>query len=153
MMRNTKIVGVAILGAIVLFLAAIPGLRFFNEWRAERAGYKLEEELMRPYNEDFVGGKTPEETFQLFLDALRREDIDAAAKYFVIDKQEEWRKSFSEIKAKGEWGNMMKDVSRAKAVQNEEENALYEAIGDEGLVTVSLDIVKQRNGVWKIRSL
>lgn len=153
MLKSYQVIIMAVIGGIVLALAAIGGWRLFESKRAEQAAYRLEQELMRPYQEDRVGGRTPEETFQMFLDALRKEDIDLAAKYFVVDKQEEWRRSFMKIKEQGEWQNMVEDVSRAKEVQRRDSGVLYEAIGGEGLVTVSLDIVRQFNGVWKIKSL
>ncbi|MDP3991334.1 MAG: hypothetical protein Q8P66_00240, partial [Candidatus Colwellbacteria bacterium] len=33
---------------------------------------------------DTYGGKTPEETLQLFIDALRKDDIELAYKYFIL---------------------------------------------------------------------
>ena len=35
--------------------------------------------------EDTYGGKTPEETLQMFIEALRKEDIELASKYFMIE--------------------------------------------------------------------
>ena len=33
---------------------------------------------------DTYGGKTPEETLQMFVEALKNEDIDLASKYFML---------------------------------------------------------------------
>src|SRR3990167_5891386 len=63
-------------------------------WKYQR----LVEKMQAPYKNDKYGGKTPEETFDLFLDALRKEDVDLASRYFVIPKQEGWRESLKEYK-------------------------------------------------------
>ena len=63
-------------------------------WKYQRLVSKME----APYKNDKYGGKTPEETFDLFLDALRKEDVDLASKYFVIPKQDEWKKTLEKYK-------------------------------------------------------
>jgi hypothetical protein len=45
--------------------------------------------LSKPYREDTYGGKTPEETWSLFLDALRKDDLELASKYIVPEKRKE----------------------------------------------------------------
>src|SRR3989344_2754602 len=61
-------------------------------WKYQR----LVSKMQAPYKNDKYGGKTPEETFDLFLDALRREDVDLASRYFVIPKQDNWGKALQE---------------------------------------------------------
>ena len=80
-------------GATVLLLAAagvlwgiLYGQPYIGEWKAKWEAKMLQERLERPYRQDKYGGKTPEETFDMFLDALRKEDIDLASKYFVLNK-------------------------------------------------------------------
>jgi len=63
-------------------------------WKYQR----LVSKMQAPYKNDKYGGKTPEETFDLFLDALRREDVELASRYFVIPKQEGWNKTLQEYK-------------------------------------------------------
>ncbi|MBT6053372.1 MAG: hypothetical protein HOG49_41850, partial [Candidatus Scalindua sp.] len=38
---------------------------------------------------DIYGGDTPEETLELFIQALESGDVELASKYFVVEKQEE----------------------------------------------------------------
>jgi len=45
---------------------------------------------------DNIGGDTPEQTVDMFIEALKKGDYDLASKYFVIDEQEKWRKMFNE---------------------------------------------------------
>ena len=92
-------------GATVLLLAAagvlwgiLYGQPYIGEWKVKWEAKMLQERLERPYRQDKYGGKTPEETFDMFLDALRKEDIDLASKYFVLNKQEQWKKTLEEYK-------------------------------------------------------
>jgi len=62
------------------------------------------------YANDTYGGITPEETYQLFLEALKKQDIDLASKYFILDKQEEYKNLFTQIKNNGQWDKMMTDL-------------------------------------------
>lgn len=49
---------------------------------------QVQEELNK-YKNDFDGGKTPEETLELFITALRAGDIEKASKYYEIGLQQE----------------------------------------------------------------
>lgn len=74
-------------------------------------------------SEDIYGGKTPEETYGLFVLALTQGNIELASKYFIIGKQDEKLEEFKKIKEKNElqkyiddlpkWGEM-REVERVK---------------------------------------
>ncbi len=87
----------AILAAFVIWgmLNAGPWMRRFENWWAARA---LQNEAEKPYRNDKYGGKTPEETFDMFIAALEKSDVELASKYFVLKKQESWRQSLIAIK-------------------------------------------------------
>jgi type II secretory pathway pseudopilin PulG len=88
----------AILAAFVIWgmLQAGPWLKRLQDWRAARA---LQSQLEELYRNDKYGGTTPEETFDMFITALEKGDVELASKYFVIDKQENWRQSLAAIKS------------------------------------------------------
>ncbi len=79
------------------------------------------ENLEKQYAEDPYGGETPEETLRLFIDALKKGDTNLAAKYFVIDEQENWREQLSKIQEKGLMNEMIKDMEgvREEKINNE----------------------------------
>lgn len=52
---------------------------------------QLAKEMEDKYRNDTYGGDTPEQTLQLFIDALKAGDTELASKYFVVDKQEEMK--------------------------------------------------------------
>lgn len=93
-------------GVLILVLVAggvlwlvLNGMPYVNKLRANWEAYRLQAQWEKPYREDKFGGKTPEETYDLFLDALRKGDTTLASKYFVIEKQESWAKTLEEYKA------------------------------------------------------
>lgn len=67
---------------------------------------KQEEE----YAIDTYGGETPEETYGMFLQALKMEDIDLASKYFILGKQEEYKQFLIDIKNNNKWDEMIEDL-------------------------------------------
>lgn len=87
----------AILAAFVIWgmLNAGPWLKQWQDWQAART---LQSELEKLYRNDKYGGKTPEETFDMFITALEKGDVELASKYFVIKRQEGWKQSFIAIK-------------------------------------------------------
>src|SRR3989344_2512080 len=63
-----------------------------------------EKRYLDALKQDTYGGKTPEETLQMFIEALKKEDIELASKYFIIDTQnlrEEWRKTLEKAGKEG----------------------------------------------------
>ena len=53
---------------------------------------------------DMAGGKTEQETFNLFVSALKRDDPDAAASYFILDQdlsRDNWVRTFRQLKEDG----------------------------------------------------
>ena len=64
--------------------------------------------------EDTYGGSTPEETFAMFLDALRAGNTDLASKYFVLSKQEEYAGYLKAVEDDGNLTKMINDFERAQ---------------------------------------
>ncbi len=85
-------------------------------WKYQR----MVDKMTAPYKNDKYGGKTPEETFDLFIDALKKEDIDLASKYFVIPKQESWKKTLGEYKKQNILADLITELesNRKKWIKN-----------------------------------
>lgn len=107
---------------LVIFLLVGVGLSFLIFWFHPTSRYarqvkkglsQVEEEIKKEealYANDTYGGKTPEETYQMFLAALQKQDIELASKYFILDKQAEYKALLEQIKTSGHWEEMMKDL-------------------------------------------
>jgi len=61
--------------------------------------------LEAQYRADTYGGTTPEETLGLFVESLKRSDVELASKYYLIEDQDEARGALSVSKEKGYLGN------------------------------------------------
>ncbi len=58
---------------------------YIDEWRAKR-NVVLWMDSLDPFKNDTYGGATPEETFDLYLAALKKGDLELASKYFWANK-------------------------------------------------------------------
>lgn len=79
-------------------------------WQYQREIDKLE----APYRKDKIGGKTPEETFDMFIEALKKEDVELASKYFVIQKQDDWEKTLGEYKENNLLANFVLELENTR---------------------------------------
>jgi len=55
---------------------------------------KEEEEKYQRLMADIYGGKTPQETLKMYIDAVQKGDYELASKYFIESKREKELKSF-----------------------------------------------------------
>ena len=46
---------------------------------------------------DTYGGKTPQETLDMFISAVEKGDYELASKYFVLERQIEWKDNLMEV--------------------------------------------------------
>jgi hypothetical protein len=69
---------------------------------------------------DTYGGVTPQETWKLFVTALEAGDTDLAAKYFVVEKQEEMKKGLALAKSNGVLETFLADF---KTIEHENMSA------------------------------
>lgn len=112
------------------------------------------------YQNDIYGGKTPLETYKLFLEALKKEDINLAVKYFPVDLQEKYFQLFTQIKKSGQWEKMMVDLLReenqqGEYINNDWYNIKIKNSKNEVVTTVVIKLIKDFNNqpvnnIWKI---
>lgn len=57
--------------------------------------------LEKAYREDTYGGATPEETLKLYIEALEKGDFELASKYWVFEKQSEFKTKVNAAKESG----------------------------------------------------
>lgn len=75
------------------------------------------EKLREKYKNDFDGGKTPEETLDLFIEALKAGDIEKASKYYVLEKQVEEFRSLREAATKDE--GLQGNIDNLEAIRSD----------------------------------
>ncbi len=155
MLKNVlKFLGIGLL-IVVLGLAVLLAVRYMRYRTSPE--YQVEQNLKnleKQYAEDPYGGNTPEETLRLFIDALKKGDTDLAAKYFVLDKQEQWREELAKIKDKGLLNEMVKDLERLKKTKQTEEETFYTLADSNKVVLIEMILDKnQMSSKWKISEL
>lgn len=112
---------------------------------------KVLEDWKRAYENDTYGGKTPEETLQLFTDALKKGDINLASKYFLLDKQELELNKLASIR--NDLSLALADLAKLRLSKREKERAYYVVPNEVGMAEVTVLLTKLPNGVWKIAEL
>src|SRR3989344_3395088 len=140
---------------IVGFFALVWANVYHNGKTAdEKTGEKYFKDLKRAYDEDTYGGKTPEETLALFIDALKKGDIELAVKYFVIEKQEEWRESLEKVKEREQLDSMINDLNNAERGKDlSPETSRFVVANSNNEVITVFNISRVPNGTWKILDL
>ena len=99
---------VLLAGGVLWFV--LNGMPYINNLRANWEAQRLQDQWEKPYREDKYGGKTPEETYDMFLSALSKGDITLASKYFMVDEQSKWEKTFEEYKNQNLLGDLMMEL-------------------------------------------
>lgn len=137
------------LGAGAWYWLQIYKYRTSPEYRAEQYFKDLE----RRYREDPYGGSTPEETLQLFIDALKKGDVELGSKYFPADEQAKRYAEIKSIKEVGKLSSMISDLTKLEAEKVTEEKAYFVITNNERIVVLQVILVKGINGKWKITEL
>lgn len=104
MIPKTKLSKIFLLVVILVLLLFF--LNFATQIREQRQAEKRVEELAGELEKiandlldkkaaDTFGGRTPQETLDMFISAVEKGDYELASKYFVIEKQAEWKEDLS----------------------------------------------------------
>jgi len=149
-----KIAGIIVGGTITLLAILYFGLSWYGDWHFAKEIKQIEAETNRPYLEDTYGGKTPQETLQMFISAVEKGDFELASKYFILSKQEEWKAAFVGAKKDDKLDVLMKVAKKASEdIKNEkpvwETKNSYVYVNDENIF---FEFVKYPN-VWKIKEI
>ena len=152
MLKNIAKFGGAAFAIVVAGVAALYGVDYLRYRNSPE--YKVGENLKKVekmYAEDPYGGETPEETLRLFVDALKKEDTELAAKYFVLDKQEQWREDLARLQERNLLGEMVKDLERVERGKDiDSKNARFIVSNKNKEVITIINISENTNGKWKL---
>lgn len=147
---------VAFVVIIILALGAVVAARLYEKWQGEQAVQKFaeamkkaEEDAYRAAMADTYGGKTPQETLQMYIDAVEKGDYVLASKSFVGDNQEKELKSFDGASSTA-LSNYLAIIKRLGATiesgGNYDTEKAYFSAHDPVLLRMKL----YPNGIWKI---
>ncbi len=119
----------------MFFGSYLPGSSYWQQ-------KKLMSDLERPYRTDTYGGKTPEETFNMFLTALKSGDVDLASRYLILENKEKWLNAFNK-KTQEEKNRYIQELSNApskwikEVVDDSSIRFLYEVYRDKVIINIS----------------
>src|SRR3990167_1542628 len=112
--------GPVLILVVLILVWGIPYLTGkYQTWQLNREYNKLAE----PYYTDTYGGATPEETYDLFIDALKDGDIELASKYFVIEKQDDWRETLNKFKDNDALGQFILELKSINKIWKKSEKS------------------------------
>lgn len=144
----------AFIGIILLALVVYVAAFWFHRKEAalqlaERAR-NLENEIYQKQLADTYGGKTPQETLQMYIDAVEKGDYGLASKYFVIEKQDYWKNELNQISQESKISNFLSPLKQAYGSAGEYSAdhrgfSIYNPVG--------VDFVLYPNGIWKIKEI
>ena len=106
-------------------------------------------DLERQYREDPYGGNTPEETLQLFIDALKKGDIELAAKYFLIEGQEKTKHDLEGAKTEERLTIIIQELERA-ILKKDSDTAYFTVVRNSDLPSELVMHKNPLNNKWKI---
>ena len=144
--------------AVVVAFGGYYGWQFWGQYKQYSYFQNLEKNYFRAMKGDTYGGKTPQETLDLFVAALKAGDADLAAKYFALDdnlSRQKWMDRLNDLKARGLLDDMAVDIERNEFYKDTESGAkqflIYNSDRTDSLI-ISL-ILNAYSGVWKIESI
>ena len=146
--RKKKLIWAGIILAVLIL--SVIGWQY---WQYTHSTYyqqmKAVKELEKLYADDTMGGKTPEETLALFLDAVKKEDFELASQYAIYDGREDLKKWLISIKEKGQITEFIIAYSQAikeKGAGTDIQFSVYE----DGKEISNIGLSKDLKGIWKI---
>lgn len=124
--------------------------KFWRDIRREAAKFeKIREDREKAIAADAYGGKTPQETLDMFIAAVEKGDYELASKYFVVERQEEQLKEMKEY----EKDNV--DFLLGVIKQSRKSQGYYSS--DKKVFTVEkpvyIDFTLYPNNNWKINEI
>lgn len=132
-----------------IFIAIVFGLGAF----AGIYGYSLNAERAAEMA-DVYGGKTPAETLQMFIDALKQGDYALASKYCVLDMQQGELNILNKNSPKKElmtrYIQMLEEASKQAGTYSPDGKTF---LMNSELSTINYRMILYPSGVWKIDAL
>ncbi len=122
--KKLIILGIIILGLMALYFL-IPQIYFFYNyyypsWKIGRAYKEFEKGFLDYLRKDTFGGKTPEETYNLYLDALKKGDLELASKYYWWERQVKEKERLEKLAEEGKLQDYIDSLPHWSEMEEEE---------------------------------
>ncbi|MDO8676081.1 MAG: hypothetical protein Q7K16_00235 [Candidatus Azambacteria bacterium] len=101
-----------------------------------------------------IGGETPQETISLFVDALLKNNLVLAVKYFVPEAREKESEDLTRLKDAGILGDLIRDLKNLKnGSALDGAHYLFKIFDEMGQMAAEVELIKNKNGSWKLMAL
>jgi len=146
-----------ITAAFIFYIVASWGWYWVEQWRGQKQVEQLtqslkqwEEEQYQAALADTFGGKTPQETLQMYIAAVEKGDYELASRYLIENKRE---KEVVELRALAQKNNLVWYLDILKNVEPDDgilnDNFRMKSKTKEGPYYF-VRFIKYPNGIWKI---
>ncbi len=121
---------------------------WLREMRKEADKFNAEQSRVKALIEaDTYGGVTPQETLQMFIDAVEKGDYELASKYFVVESQGEWIKKLSTTENIDFLLDTMRKVYNSDGYFSKDKNIYTKE------KPVFVEFIKYPSDLWKINEI
>lgn len=154
-MKKKIKIALIVFGAVVFVWYGYVGAVKYKNWKwyqgMKNEAAKFEAEIAdkkAKIANDTYGGKTPQETLDLFISAVEKGDYELASKYFVVERQEEWKKNLIEVK---NLDFLMKDIIQIRDNLSSVPQANFNTIENYNVSDpIFINFIKYPSNLWKI---
>jgi len=123
---------------LAFFIGLISG-GFFRLWIFSHTQVYLFEKnfIEKHIAQTKLGGKTPEETWAMFVSELEKDNLDNAIQFIISNEQKNYKFYFEKLKKDGKFEELLKRIKNKKIIQlpkkigMEEDEALYTYLTEE----------------------
>ncbi len=112
-----------IIGVAALLTVFIVAKNYYDGWRQSKLpGFQIQKIYEEAAKNDIWGGKTPQETYEMFIAALQKGDIDLASKYFAgLEGKGRAKKWLAEKQQKGEMEKYISELPKWEEMREDTE--------------------------------
>jgi len=95
-------------------------VNYYQAWQIKQKAEKFEQAYLDFLKNDTYGGKTPRETYELYVEALQKGDIDLAVKYYWWEKQVAEKERLEKLKAEGKLQEYVDSLPKWEEMKKED---------------------------------
>jgi hypothetical protein len=122
----SKYIGIIVIAILVLYIGYAVGMGaklYLEKWKMAKKVELFNNTIIDMFKNDTYGGKTPEETYNLFVAALKKQDVDLAVKYFILDpeRRARYKEDFEEMNNSGKlkgYGEKLPEWSKWEQIKD-----------------------------------
>ncbi len=151
--RTAVIIAGGFVGIFVIAIGILWGIYYYQQWQGERAVAALHDYLqeqsdaaLRAAMADTYGGSTPQETLQMYIDAVEKGDYVLASNYFIESKR---ALELTTLQSSSE-ENILNIVSMLKEAQKSSGGWSEDKKGFAITDPILVDFTLYPNNIWKL---